>query len=91
MTDIIRETGKRLRNWDKWGDEDERGTLNYITPGAIVKAAELIKRGDVFSLEERPQGLKLVVLRGADLCNSPKHLLEDHAIGQRRRFRRGRH
>ena len=40
--DPIRETGKRLRNWGKWGADDERGTLNYITPDAIVKAAGLI-------------------------------------------------
>ena len=50
MSDVIRETGKRLRNWGKWGDADERGTLNYITPADIVKAARLVKRGDVFSL-----------------------------------------
>ena len=50
MSDIVRETGKRLRNWGKWGDDDERGTLNYITPETIVKAAQLVKRGAVFSL-----------------------------------------
>ena len=50
MTDIIRETGKRCRNWGRWGADDERGTLNYITPDAIVKAAHLVKRGAVFSL-----------------------------------------
>ncbi|HZR24626.1 MAG TPA: cyclase family protein [Vicinamibacterales bacterium] len=50
MSDIVRDTGKRLRNWGKWGAEDERGTLNYISPEAIVKAAGLIKHGRVFSL-----------------------------------------
>jgi kynurenine formamidase len=50
MSDIVRDTGKRLRNWGKWGADDERGTLNYITPEAIVKAAALIRRGAVFSL-----------------------------------------
>src|SRR5919201_4851483 len=50
MSDIIRETGKRCRNWGKWGADDERGTLNYITPEAIVNAARLVKRGAVFSL-----------------------------------------
>ncbi len=50
MADIIRETGKRLRNWGKWGPEDERGTLNYITTDRIVLAAGLVKRGAVFSL-----------------------------------------
>ena len=50
MADIIRETGKRCRNWGRWGPDDERGTLNYITPDAIVEAARLVKRGAVFSL-----------------------------------------
>ena len=50
MSDIIRETGKRLRNWGKWGPDDERGTLNYITPDTIVKAAALVRKGAVFSL-----------------------------------------
>ena len=50
MSDIIRETGKRCRNWGRWGPDDERGTLNYITPEAIVEAARLVRRGAVFSL-----------------------------------------
>ena len=28
MSDVIRETGRRYRNWGKWGADDERGTLN---------------------------------------------------------------
>jgi len=39
-----------LKNWGKWGPDDELGTLNYISPGAIVEAASLVKRGRVFSL-----------------------------------------
>lgn len=50
MGDVIRETGQRYRNWGKWGADDELGTLNYITPEVIVRAARLVKRGVVFSL-----------------------------------------
>lgn len=50
MGDIVRETGQRYRNWGKWGPDDELGTLNYITPEMIVKAARLVRRGAVFSL-----------------------------------------
>ncbi len=50
MGDIVRETGQRYRNWGKWGPDDERGTLNYITPETIVQAAGLVRRGAVFSL-----------------------------------------
>jgi kynurenine formamidase len=50
MSDIIREIAGRCSNWGKWGADDERGTLNYITPAAIVAAARLVRRGVVFSL-----------------------------------------
>jgi kynurenine formamidase len=50
MADPIREAGQKYRNWGKWGADDELGTLNYITPEMMVKAAGLVKRGKVFSL-----------------------------------------
>jgi hypothetical protein len=50
MGDIIRQTAARCSNWGKWGPDDERGTLNYITPELIVRAAALARRGVVFSL-----------------------------------------
>jgi kynurenine formamidase len=46
----FREVGRRLSNWGRWGPEDERGTVNFITPECIVAAAALIKRGVVFDL-----------------------------------------
>jgi kynurenine formamidase len=50
MADPIREAGQKYRNWGRWGAHDEVGTLNYITPEMMVKAAALVKRGRVFSL-----------------------------------------
>ena len=46
----VRELAKKYRNWAKWGADDELGTLNYITPEKIVAAAQLVRRGAVFSL-----------------------------------------
>jgi kynurenine formamidase len=39
-----------LKNWGKWGPDDEIGVLNYITPEDIVNAARLVKKGKVFRL-----------------------------------------
>lgn len=39
----------RLHNWSRWGDADEIGTANFITPEAIVAASRLVRRGVVFS------------------------------------------
>jgi kynurenine formamidase len=46
----LEEIAARCNNWGKWGADDERGTLNYITPEAIIAAARLVRRGAVFSL-----------------------------------------
>jgi kynurenine formamidase len=37
-------------NWGRWGKDDERGTLNYITPEKRVRAASLVKTGLEVSL-----------------------------------------
>ncbi len=37
-------------NWGRWGALDQAGTLNFITPGVIRDAAQLVRRGQVFSL-----------------------------------------
>jgi len=50
MTQDFREIGARLRNWGRWGDDDERGTVNLITPERIVAATQLVKRGAIFDL-----------------------------------------
>ena len=46
----IYETAKKLSNWGRWGDKDQIGTLNNIAPSDIIAAAQLIKKGQVFSL-----------------------------------------
>jgi kynurenine formamidase len=46
----IRELGRELSNWGRWGAEDERGTLNLITPEHVVRAASLVRSGRVFDL-----------------------------------------
>jgi kynurenine formamidase len=41
---------ERLKNWGRWGPDDEIGTLNNISAQDIVNAARLIRKGQVFSL-----------------------------------------
>src|SRR2546426_967158 len=47
--DVVKKA-EELKNWGKWGPDDELGVLNYITPQDIVNAARLVKRGKVFRL-----------------------------------------
>jgi kynurenine formamidase len=46
----FREIGQRLSNWGRWGNDDERGTVNLITPERIVEASQLARQGKIFDL-----------------------------------------
>jgi len=46
----IRELAAKVSNWGRWGAEDERGTLNLISPEVVRRAAACVRRGQVFSL-----------------------------------------
>ena len=48
--DTLGTLARQVRNWGKWGPDDELGTLNYITPAAIAAAARLVTAGKVFAL-----------------------------------------
>jgi kynurenine formamidase len=39
-----------LQNWGRWGPDDERGTLNYLTEDKVRAAAALVRRGRSVSL-----------------------------------------
>ncbi len=45
----VREWGELYSNWGRWGDDDERGTLNFITPGCVLQASSLPRSGRVIS------------------------------------------
>jgi kynurenine formamidase len=50
VKDEVRALGRRVSNWGRWGADDERGTVNFITPEKLRQAAACIRRGAVFSL-----------------------------------------
>ena len=39
-----------VKNWGRWGPDDERGTLNFITPEHVRRAAGLVKSGRSVSM-----------------------------------------
>jgi kynurenine formamidase len=56
-------TAERLKNWGRWGEADEIGTLNFTSAQDVVGAAGLVRKGRVMSLALRfdnkgPQGGK---------------------------------
>lgn len=48
--DDVKALADKYKNWGRWGDDDQLGTLNYITPQKIVDASGLVKQGKVVSL-----------------------------------------
>ncbi|HWI26551.1 MAG TPA: cyclase family protein [Stellaceae bacterium] len=59
----IHAAAERLKNWGRWGAEDEIGTLNFTRPEDIVAAARLVQKGKAMSLAlaydaKGPQGGK---------------------------------
>ena len=46
---VVREWGERYSNWGRWGKDDQRGTLNFITPERVLAACALPRRGLVVS------------------------------------------
>ncbi len=40
----------RVRNWGRWGPDDELGTLNFITPETVKRAARCVRQGKIFPL-----------------------------------------
>jgi kynurenine formamidase len=37
-------------NWGRWGSEDQKGTLNFLTPAIVAKASGLIRSGKSVSM-----------------------------------------
>src|ERR1051326_1930555 len=56
-----------VSNWGRWGNDDQRGTLNLITPERILAAKALVQRGRCVTLSN-------VLSKAADIDN-PKPML----------------
>ena len=74
----------KYKNWGRWGQDDEVGTLNFVKPEHIVAAARLVRKGKVFSLaipldEKGPQ-----VTRAGSRRFNPIHTMlktgTDHGV-----------
>ena len=49
-TDDLDAMFESLKNWGRWGDDDERGTLNHLTDARRAAAAGLVQTGESVSL-----------------------------------------
>jgi kynurenine formamidase len=67
----VREWGERYSNWGRWGDDDQHGTLNFITRERVLAACAIPQTGRVIScallLDPLPSGAN----QGADTDPTP--------------------
>jgi kynurenine formamidase len=50
LTPDLSDLAARVSNWGRWGADDQRGTLNLITPEAVRRGVTAVRTGKVFSL-----------------------------------------
>jgi kynurenine formamidase len=87
MADLsdFRRVADDVRNWGRWGDADELGTLNFINADKVAEAASLVKHGKVFPLgvdfgSSGPQGafkfrhnpIHVMTVDGGDASSLPR-------------------
>jgi kynurenine formamidase len=46
----VRRISNAVKNWGRWGDDDQKGTLNYVEPAHVAAAAQLVQTGEIISL-----------------------------------------
>src|SRR4029078_10739449 len=59
-----------VKNWGRWGADDERGTLNYLTPDKVAAAAALVRSGRTVSM-----AIPINKVAGPDNPNPAVHLM----------------
>jgi kynurenine formamidase len=59
-----------VKNWGRWGPDDELGTLNYLTPAKVVEAAKLVHSGRRVSME-----IPINTVAGPDNPNPAIHMV----------------
>src|SRR5260221_2340591 len=61
---------EKLSNWGRWGKEDQRGALNFITNQKRAAAASLVQTGESVSM-----ALPLATIPAPDNPNPVTHLM----------------
>lgn len=67
-----------VKNWGRWGDDDQLGTLNYITPEKVREAAKLVRTGRQVSMQ-----LPINTVAGPDNPNPAiRYMVQAHDFDQ---------
>ena len=50
LPEEFHDLARKVNNWGRWGEDDERGTLNMITPDVVRRGAACVRAGRAFPL-----------------------------------------
>lgn len=50
LSEEYRVLAERVRNWGRWGDDDQAGTTNLVTPDAVLRGVAAVRLGHRYSL-----------------------------------------
>src|SRR5262245_10911787 len=70
---------KSLSNWGRWGEADQLGTMNLITPAKRERAAKLVKEGFAVSLA---RNAKIEWPGTKDVSASDRYCVDYHGFTQ---------
>ena len=62
---------EKCSNWGRWGKDDQRGALNFITPKKRAAAAGLVRTGEAVSM-----ALPLATIPAPDNPTPVMHLMQ---------------
>ena len=69
--DELKGVFEKCSNWGRWGKDDQRGALNFITDRKRASAAKLVESGEAVSLS-----LPLATVAAADNPTPVMHLMQ---------------
>ena len=78
-----------LSAWGRWGEDDERGTLHYLTPERVASAAQAVREGVTVTLSlplntqsgihcPEPAVHYMTASSGVDIGSGSLHFLKDY-------------
>jgi len=68
--DLLKWLSSDLSNWGRWGSDDQKGTLNHLSPEKTLQAVSLVSEGVIVSCA-RPVDFKASV----DVPRPPQHFM----------------
>ena len=79
LSEQFLEISSQVRNWGRWGPDDQLGTLNLITPEVVLAARDCIRQGRTIPLavELQHDGIQVGFVPGRDNPTMTLHAINE--------------